>query len=167
MRFQATLSFSILVYAALAILIFNDILAPLNFLMASDSSLGLPFWRFLVIVSAVLAAISSRYVAGFFRLPIFLSIWMLLSVLFVGVYADLARRIAISNFDADVYYQRSFFRSMREAPREFQFFLHAAAVKDCRPLAWSYSQMGFYELPWGVAVNVFPTERLDHCFPAY
>jgi hypothetical protein len=80
-----------------------------------------------------------------------------------GVYVDNVRHNHMIEFAADDYFEHSIFRSILEAPREYQFYLHAAAIKKCVPYAWGYGAMGFYRLPPNVAVNVLPDKWLRRC----
>jgi hypothetical protein len=73
------------------------------------------------------------------------------------------RQRAIAEFAPDKVYTSSFMDSLRNAPAELQFFLHGAALKNCEPYAWSYSEMSFYELPANVAVNVLPQTWIEEC----
>ena len=88
---------------------------------------------------------------------------MTTSVVGIGLYADHVRATRTTEFAADVSVGHSFFRSIRVAPSEFQFDLHAAALKRCKPYGWSYRTMDFYELPPNVAVNVLPAEWVNRC----
>ncbi len=89
--------------------------------------------------------------------------WMFLTVSSVGLYADWQRRAAISTFNPDREIQHSFFRSIREVPREFQFRVHAAALKGCIPYIWSYRSMRLVQLDPDVAPNVLPFEWITRC----
>lgn len=55
----------------------------------------------------------------------------------VGLNADRVRHRAVLAFDADEVEERSSFASVSEAPTDFQFFLHTAALKNGKPYAWS------------------------------
>jgi len=88
---------------------------------------------------------------------------MVLSVGLVGAYAEYLRRVRVLEFAPDSYVEKPFFRSLQEVPNDFQFFLHAAALKHCKPYAWSYREMDFYELPPDAAVNVLPAEWIKRC----
>jgi len=94
---------------------------------------------------------------------VFLSLSMVLSAILVGGYAELERGRNVARFQPDQQLRSSIFSSFRNAPRAFQLFLHGAAVKDCKPYAWSYRQMDFYELPANVAVNVLPARWIEDC----
>lgn len=69
----------------------------------------------------------------------------------------------IKRLNPDKVFQNSFRQSVRQTPREFQFFLHAGAMKDCKAYGWSYSEMRFYELRSSVAPNVLPIEWIKAC----
>jgi hypothetical protein len=49
----------------------------------------------------------------------------------------------VRQFRADQWVERSIFQSIREGISEFQFHLHAAAIRDCVRYAWSYRTMSF------------------------
>lgn len=148
-------------------LAFGDVLAPLLLMTIWSDRLGAPYWKIAVPGSFAIAAFvlsaSSSHIRSPYRLPVFVVAGLLLSVISVGLYADWIRRERIIEFNADVAIQHTFFRSIREAPREFQFFLHSAALKGCVPYAWSYRLMEFYQLPSDVAVNVLPQDWLECC----
>jgi hypothetical protein len=98
------------------------------------------------------------------RPAVFVGCWMLISIVPVGLYADWKRREAIAAFNPDAELQHSFFRSLHNVPAEYQFYVHAAVLKNCVPYLWSYRAMRLEELiSPGVAVNVLPKEWLDQC----
>lgn len=121
------------------------------------------------VFSALAAALLARFLLGYlrvrpaFRLASWVGIWMVLTVAMIEIYADVVRSAKLAAFGADVAFQHSFLSSLLEAPRDFQFFLHAAAMKNCEPYAWSYRTMSFYQLPPNVAVNVLPEEWIERC----
>lgn len=90
-------------------------------------------------------------------------LFLVLPCAFATFHIDAVRRAHIAAFEADYMVQHSFWRSLWSGPQEYQFYLHAAAIKDCKPHAWSYRQMAFYPLPNNVAVNVLPRAWLDRC----
>lgn len=45
--------------------------------------------------------------------------------------------------------------SLVNAPREFQFQIHALALVDDTAFGWSYRTMGWYEIPTDARVNVW------------
>lgn len=97
------------------------------------------------------------------RLPMFVALAIVLPTIVVGLYADSERRRGVRAFGADQVEENTFFASIREAPQEYQFFLHTAALKDCAPYAWSYRTQSFYKLPPNVAVNVLPQRWIAKC----
>lgn len=155
-------------YILVSELLYGD-QSPLWFAFFPSSRLGLPYWKefaaFLIaIVGLVLLNPFRRYsLSVIIRLPVCVALSLLLPTLFIGVYADWKRSELIQQFKADHLYEHSFFRSIREAPAEFQFYLHAAALKGCVPYAWSYREMAFYELRPNVAINVLPQGWLEMC----
>ncbi len=162
---------AILAYVVIAIIAFGDIFKPLAFATQWSDRLGAPYWPALVAGSLAVAGLVFLLPARFtfrkwLKLPIFVAAVMILSVLSVGFYADSLRREKLARFPAQERFEHSFFRSLREAPREFQFFLHAAVLKDCVPFAWSYARMDLYRVPPGAAINVLPGEWIKRCpFP--
>ena len=133
-----------------------------------NDRLGLAYWRALVLV-AILLALMLTMVAARFGLPravlpaFFIVISMGFSALMVGSYAAAQRAQIVEKFSPDLEIRSSVFASFRNAPRDFQFFLHGAAMKHCQPYAWSYREMAFYKLPPNVAINVLPPNWLEQC----
>lgn len=168
MKFDGSVCLSVLAYCVFALMVFGDMLEPIGFMTIWSDRLSIPYWRVAVVCSFVIAAVLF-FVASQLRLKlpyrvlIFVVVGISLSVLSVGMYVDRIRHEKILEFNADVAIENSFFRSIREAPTEFQFFLHAAALKNCTPYAWSYRLMEFYELKPNVAINVLPDEWLKRC----
>ena len=159
---------TILAYCLTAGIVFGDILRPAALLLLWPDRLGIPFWPLLALGSTLLSACiflvpQRRSFALLYKLPIFIALTMTISTASVGVYADGIRQERTAAFKADASIEHSFFRSIREAPREFQFYLHTAALKYRVPYAWSYRTMNFYELPANVAVNVIPGAWLKRC----
>lgn len=170
MRLLRSLGQSALVYIILSALMCGGPLMPIALLTIYRDSLGAPFWGYLVVVGAIYAALGSfvagrRFTTQRYFLPMFVALWMVLSAGLVGGYATYLRAQVVAESRPDNYAGNWFLSSLQNAPSEFQFFLHAAAMKDCKPYAWSYRQMTFYELPPNITVNLnaFPREWLDRC----
>ncbi len=127
--------------------------------------LAAPYWPIIVLVCFCIAAFSFLIPSRFWyiRVPAFLTVGFLSSVFFVGFYVDHERNVAVTRSNADRSFQNPFYLSVRNAPRELQFFLHAAALKNCQPYGWSYRTMGFYPIPRSAAVNVLPVEWRKLC----
>lgn len=81
----------------------------------------------------------------------------------MGLYAEIPRRNAVRNFEPDLVFQNVFWVSLQDAPEDFQQFLHAGAMKDCVPYAWSYREMAMYKVPESAMYNVLPTKWLEDC----
>ena len=79
----------------------------------------------------------------------------------IGSYSDYVRNRYTENFGADDVVTNSFFESITEAPREFQRYLHSAALKDCIAFGWSYRTMSFYQIPPSAARNVVPHSWIE------
>jgi len=158
----------LLSYGLTAALLYGGPLQALGLLTFWRDRLGLSYWPALIVVAMLLALFVTKFVARFgvprVVLPaVFVAISMGFSALLVGKYADNQRSSVVDAFEPDIEFRASIFRSFRNAPRDFQFFLHGAALKDCKPYAWSYRQMAFYELPSNVAVNVLPISWIEEC----
>lgn len=159
---------SVLIYLIVSLLVFGSLFSPIRYFVNLESLLGASHGRLVagasvVVAVALVALLSLRLKIDRIRLPLIVGLWMGLSILSAGLYSEFLRRRVVNAFNPDVYLEHSFFRSLREAPKDFQFFLHAAALKDCKPYAWSYRAMAFYELPASTAVNVLPDEWLKRC----
>ena len=63
------------------------------------------------------------------------------AILFIGAYAEILRRQAMAEFKADREFQNLFWVSLHNAPTGGQFFLHAGALKNGVPYAWSSRTM--------------------------
>lgn len=168
MKFERSVRLSIVAYCTFAYMVFGDIGEPIGFATMWYDRLGAPYWRALVAGSFTIAAVFFLVTSKMglklpYKILIFAVIGVYLSVLSVGMYVDRLRNEKIEAFNADVFFENSFFRSIQEAPVEWQFFLHAAALKNCTPYAWSYRLMDFYELKPNVAINVLPAEWLERC----
>lgn len=159
---------TVLVYVVLSALICGGPLMPIALLAMYRDHLGAPHWFWLVVAAGAIAACGTlaacrRRQTARFELPLFAGLWLVLSPSLVGGYATYLRAGQVAAFQPDSYMGSSFLSSLQNAPADYQFFLHAAALKDCKPYAWSYREMAFYELPTSAAVNVLPPEWLDRC----
>lgn len=163
-----SLGLTVLVYLLLSVLICGGPLMPIALLTLYSDHLGAPLWPGLVMAAAIIAAVATweacfRWHSSRFASPLFVGLWMILSPVLVGGYATYLRAREVAAFQPDSYIGSWFLSSLHNAPADFQFFLHAAALKGCKPYAWSYRKMAFYELPASAAVNVLPSEWLDRC----
>jgi hypothetical protein len=167
LRDLASLGLGILAYCTAATLWCGDPIMPLAQLILFPDHLGIDYWGLAIIASAIIAwqlvSLGKVKIAQILLFPIFVVAWMSLSVLSVGLYADWIRRERIAEFKPDLEIQHSFFRSIREAPREPQPFLHAVVLKKCQPYIWSYRAMKLFPLGPNVAVNVLPGSWIRQC----
>lgn len=85
------------------------------------------------------------------------------AILIGGVIATTWRSIEVKRFNPDQYIAAPFVMSIQETPKDFQFFLHAAALKNCKPYIWSYSRMQFVPVRANIAVNILPNDWLREC----
>lgn len=158
----------LLSYGLTSALLYGGPVQALSLLTFWRDRLGLAFWPALIPVALLLAVFAAKFLAWLdvprVILPaVFVAISMGLSTLLVGMYAETRRSSVVEAFEPDIEIRSSILESFRNAPRDFQLFLHGAALKDCIPYAWSYRQMAFYELPSNVAVNVLPRSWIEAC----
>ncbi|WP_425081835.1 hypothetical protein [Ruegeria arenilitoris] len=168
MKLLLTALFSVFAYSMTSLFLFGGVFQPIAFITIWNGRLGAPFWLAFVFLGGFFGFFVGAFLSklGFksqVTLPVFIVMAMSLSGVFVESYTSFLRAREINAFSADVEFRNSFFQTLRNAPREFQFYLHAAALKDCVPYAWSYRSMSFYQLPNNVAVNVLPYEWLVQC----
>lgn len=168
MKFLQATRAVLLSYAVAAVLLFGGPLHAIGFLTLWNDRLALLSWPLLLVfglaTGLVCAFLGVRFGAKKHYAPAFFVFFSIIcSTIVVGVYTEHKRSEVIEKFNPDIATRASFFKSLRSAPRDFQFFLHGAALKDCTPYAWSYRRMVFYELPPNVAVNVLPTSWIEEC----
>lgn len=163
--FGHTAWLAVLCYGAIAWFVFGNLLKPVMLVTAFSDRLGAPYWRGLVLASFMLGAVSFRLPArlALLRGPLFVAVGMSGSLVSVGLYAEYLRSEAIEDFHPDRQSREPFLDSVYNAPQDFQFFLHGAAMKRCVPYAWSYRSMGFYRVPPAAARNVMPGRWLAEC----
>lgn len=159
---------SFLAFGLTSSLFFGGPLQAIAFLTIWRDRLGLAYWPALLLVSIVISVFLTRRFLRFgmprILLPsVFIFVSMSSSTFLVGSFAAMSRDRIVEEFEPDVEVRTSVFASFRYTRQDFNLFLHGAALKNCKPYAWSYSQMAFYELPANVAVNVLPTRWIDEC----
>ena len=152
-------------YLLVAALLFGEILKPLTLAVLWQDRLGAPNWRIIVLACLALAALAFALPASWsaWKLSLFVIVSMTLSTFLTAIYVDSLREKAFDGFSADATFQHGFLRSIREAPKEFQFYLHGAALKDCVAYGWSYREMDFYRLAPRAAKNVVPVDWRTRC----
>lgn len=87
-----------------------------------------PQWRLFSLAPALIAAISAGAVAGE-----------------VVSRREMCRAAAAQRIQS--FRRHNFFCSLRNAPQEFQFEIHAAGEADGRRYGWSYREMAWYPIP--------------------
>ncbi|MEM6638128.1 MAG: hypothetical protein AAF667_19840 [Pseudomonadota bacterium] len=162
----ALLSFA--AYFFLAIVLFGGLLRSIGFLTFWNDRLGIPNWHIFIAlgvgVGIGIALLSWRTgLKPYFTPAIFVVTAIVCTTVSLASYLEARRSKEIKRFEPDRAIRASFFSSLRNAPADFQLFLHGAALKDCIPFGWSYRTMTFYELPSNVAVNVLPPAWVDEC----
>jgi hypothetical protein len=168
MYFLQGISLSLMAYLASAMILFGGFLRPIGFLTFWNDRLAISNWPIFIVVG-VGAGLGLSFLSVRFGLKprfvpaIFIVCAMACSTIGLGAYTESQRSKEIERFSPDLAIRASFYSSLRSAPRDFQFFLHGAALKDCVPYAWSYRTMSFYELPQNVAVNVLPSAWIEEC----
>ncbi len=151
-------------YVAIAIFAFGSVFKPV-FLALEPERLGAPHWTWVPLVCFAIASLSFRIPARlwFLRGPFF---YRHRTGRFRARRRGLRRQVDKSRageISGNPQTQHSFLQSLRNAPEEYQFYLHAAAMKDCVPYAWSYRTMSFYRVPLSAAINVVPGKWLKEC----
>ncbi len=164
----AKLFLAALAYGVVTVALFGDPAQPIGLATFWSDRLGIPYWRqvaaICVAISALVFALPRKgKIFDLLRWPIFTVLAVILPTLSVGIYADRIRHQGILVLVPDSVDENSFFKSIRKAPADFQSFLHTAAIKDCKPYAWSYRRLAFYEVPPNVAVNVLPLAWINRC----
>ena len=160
--------YGLLAFGFMSALLFGGPLQAIAFLTIWSDRLGMAYWPALILVAVLLAAFLTLYLLRFglprvFLPASFVVTAMLSSALLVGTCAVMERNRIIQDFEPDIEIRSSIFLSFRYFRQDFNFFLHGAALKNCKPYAWSYRKMAFYELPSNVAVNVLPKSWIEEC----
>ena len=159
---------AVVAYCMLTSALFGNPAQPIALLTIWADRLGIPFWRGIVALSVaasvlVVVRLLRNMLPEICRLMAFVILAILMPTMIVGLLADAIRHHAVLIFKADEVEEQSFFSSIRHAPSNFQFFLHTAALKECKPYAWSYRKLEFYKLPSSATVNVLPQSWIERC----
>ena len=159
--------FSVLTYVVASTVLFGDPLGPVDALVIWSNRLNFQYWSGPLLIGLALGAVVSittlRARWSALAVPLFILTSMATSVGSAVIQIDGARQREIAKFSPDRLFDNSFWRSLHERPREFQFYLHAGAMKNCVPYAWSYRTMSFYQLKPVAAINVLPNSWLEEC----
>lgn len=156
------------VYVAVTAILFGNPVQPIFLATVWADRLGIPYWRAIAILcvaisTSVLVRPLCKSIPKKIRPSVFVALAVILSTLFIGLLAEIARYRATIVFKPDKIKERVIFSSIRYAPEDFQLFLHAAALKDCKPYAWSYRTLSFYELRPDIAAHVLPPSWIEQC----
>ncbi|MGE8131818.1 hypothetical protein ACQKQD_33300 [Methylobacterium sp. NPDC080182] len=159
---------AVVAYGMLTSALFGNPVQPIALTTIWADRLGIPFWRGIAALSVAAAVLVVtrllRNVLPEICRPMALVILaILMPTMIVGLLADGIRHQAVLTFKADDVEEHSFFSSIRNAPSDLQFFLHTAALKDCKSYAWSYRRLKFYALPSRTAINVLPRAWIERC----
>ncbi len=155
-------------YLTVTVLIFGDPLQPIGLATRWADRLGIPFWRVIAFISVLISTLfvmklPRDIIPTVLRPTAFVILGLVVSTITVGLLADRIKHQAVIAFGADEVEEHSIFVSIRRAPQDFQYFLHTAALKGCKPYAWSYRDLKFYALPMTAAVNVLPQAWRERC----
>lgn len=168
MKVFYNIALSIWAYVLTGTILFGDPLQPIMLLTRWNDRLSAPNWQAFLFIGISLGTLAGMSVArsvlgSTFAIPVFVVVSITFGTMSVGIYVEYMRSRIIDSFDADKEIRKSFFRSIRNAPQDYQLFLHGAALKECIPYAWSYRTMSFYRLPENAAVNVLPPSWIKLC----
>jgi hypothetical protein len=148
-------------------ILFDGWLKPIVILTSWRDRVAFEYWSTPLLIGLLIGATTARLAA---RTPlalaapaIFIAASMTTTVALTARSVEKERDKVIAQFQPDRLEKNSFWQTLREAPADFQFFLHAAAMKQCVPYAWSYRQMNFYKLNEYTAPNVIPAKWLEEC----
>ncbi len=153
----------------------NPITALLNLLFALDWIHGHSIIVFFT--SLAIGAFSAYYLLRqvkklrFYDIvmgaPIFIRLLFSITIFSATLMVEIKRNYEISVLKPEKLFKNSLWSSLSEATPGFfegaQFFLHAGAMKQCVPYAWSYETMTFYKLDHDTARNVLPEDWLKEC----
>lgn len=170
-KFRAVLTAivsAVFTYTFMALIFFGGMLRPIGFATFWSDRLALTNWPLIVAFGTFLGLGFTAFLTVWglkrrFALALFIVCAMSFSTIGLGCFVEFQRSEEIEKFAPDVLMRKSFFHSLRNAPRDLQFTLHAAALKDCVPYAWSYREMSFYVLPPNVVTNVLPHNWVQEC----
>ena len=125
-------------YVVTSTALFGGCSSPIGMLLFLNDRLDYRYWFGPLLaglaIGALLALVlrlSSRTVGGILAPAVFVTVSMVTSVALTAAPVDRAREQAIAKFMPDRVIDHSLWRSLREAPRKFQFYLHTAALKQC------------------------------------
>lgn len=160
--------FAAVAFLVATTLLFGDPLRAVFLATDWSNRLGIPHWRLIAVACIVVIALAFRSrvvrrIPKSLRGAAFVVLALLLPTALIGLVADTIRHRAVVAFQPDEVEEHLMFASLRQAPQEYQFFLHTAVLKSCVPYAWSYRTMGFYVLNPNVAVNVLPLRWVSRC----
>ncbi len=168
--FLMSLVLAIISFGVFTTLFFSGFTRAISFAFFWNDRLDPEYWLGPAILGLILGGVtvktlmmSRKHWVSVLIPAAFIGVTISSTVVLTGIYVELVRSKEFAQFDADSLVENSFLRSLREAPKEYQFFLHAAALKDCQAFAWSYRFMRFYRLSPNTAVNVIPKKWITKC----
>lgn len=152
-------------YAIVSLAIFGSFFQPIALLLFYPAELAGLHWRWIVAggcaVGTLAFFIPARW--SYLRVPTFVTVGMMVPIFVVAINANELTAQALQAFGADRSTRQGFIDSLRHMADEPKFYLHAIAIKRCRPYAWSYRSLSFDPIPARAAINVLPRAWLAEC----
>lgn len=167
---RTSLGLAVMVYVVIAWICFTGPVHPIFLYLKAGERADWVYWQAATVfagmlgtvVLAILLAVAGRKLIVLFP-AVFLAVLLPATVFFASFLLERERTSVIERFAPDRVMVNSLWQSLHQAPADYQFFLHAAALKDCQAYAWSYREMDFYPLRPDTAVNVLPRGWAEDC----
>ena len=155
-------------YIVFSLILFGNIFKPIACLF---------FWKFIRIpIELLVISLSAGFVIALliyfllkvnwvqaYKLLVALISFGITSIIVAAALSSAIRTQKIAELAPDKIETNNFIKSLHNTPKDFQFYTHAIAVKDCKHYAWSYRELDFYELPDSIARNVTHGEWYNEC----
>ena len=146
-RFLVSTALAVLAYLVCATILFHDVLAPVGFVFFWNDRLEPQYWRGAAIAGLVVAVIGATVTwlnpKGRVLAPaVFVAIAMIVSIAATALTVDQTRKRLVAEFKPDRVFQNSLWHSLREAPRDYQFYLPCSSIKGMYPLRMELSANG-------------------------
>ncbi|MFT7596823.1 MAG: hypothetical protein ACI8R4_004165 [Paracoccaceae bacterium] len=127
--------------------------------------LPVPLWLVGLVVGlvglvggGVARGVLRRYLKPLVRPRSHYTVAIITGVAGMAISAEIWRTGVVSRFAPDQLETCSFLASMHSAPRDFQFYLHSAMVKDCTAYGWNYRTKAPYKIPDPAVANIMPRD---------
>jgi hypothetical protein len=153
-------------YIVVTLMLFGDPLQPIALATRWSNRLGAPYWQWLALLGFVASVVMFRLLRNSifvgFRPSAFVFLAVLVPTIIVGVYTDALRHSAVLAFGATEVEEHSFYKSVCEAPHDFQLFLHGGA-KGLQALRLELSRDGILSVGPVSSGNVIPRRWMTMC----